>query len=133
VYLGRKITCVDLGEEEVFGQEGVLLNVAFVVVVGAVFLGLKVVGVFDHFAVESVENGVRDKVLDDHKTIAVKSADGSLKIDLRELSVLDFLGRRFNRKWLRGERHGGKMSEASRISDVINSLWKTRSTVCEYL
>lgn len=83
-------TGVDGGVEPLRGHGRVLLDVSLVVVEGAIFAGLEVVGVLHHFGVEFVEDGVVDHVLEDDDTVAGESADGDFEVGESELAIAHF-------------------------------------------
>ena len=71
---------------------GILLKVSGAVVVRAVtLLVLESIIIFNHLLVQSVEAVVRDNVLNDHKSVAVKAANRYLQISRGEATFLDFI------------------------------------------
>jgi hypothetical protein len=88
----------DFVVEERLGEERILLDVAFVIVVGTIVLGLEGVSVGDHFNVQFIEAGMRDDILDHDKAVAVESANSDLKVHLRKFPICGFLFRRLDRQ-----------------------------------
>jgi hypothetical protein len=88
----RLRTGVDSGVEPLSGHGRVLLDVSFVVVEGAVFKGLQVVGVLHHFGVEFGEGAVGDHVFEDDEAVAGEGAEGGFEVGGGEASFLNFGG-----------------------------------------
>lgn len=85
-------TGVDGFVKPLSGHGRILLNVPFIVVEGAVFAGLQVVGVLYHFGVEFVEGGVGDHVFEDDEAVAGKSTEGDFEVGGGEASLVHFGG-----------------------------------------
>lgn len=77
-----------------------MLDVSLVVVEGAVFAGLQVVGVLHHFGVEFVEGGVGNHVFEDDEAVAGEGAEGDFEVGGGEVAVAYF-------GWGRGDGYGG--------------------------
>ena len=84
-----------------------MLDVALVVVEGAVCAGLQVVGVLHHFGVEFVEGAVGDHVFEDDEAVAGEGAEGDFEVGGGEVAVAYFGRGRDDGYGGGGERHGG--------------------------
>lgn len=68
----------------------ILLDVSRVIVEGAITLsGIKMVRIFDHFAIETVEGFVRDNIFDNDKAISMEATNCNLHVLGRESGLLD--------------------------------------------
>ena len=91
IYTGDRLrTGVDGVIEPLRGHGRVLLDVAFVVVEGAIFARLEVVGVLHHLGVEFVEGGVGDHVLEDDEAVAGEGAESDFEVGGGETSLVHF-------------------------------------------